>query len=213
MATIHVHVHVLCYFALFVCLTLLASFFLPSHLSLKHVCIYMYVTLCIICVSQSISNWMTSALGKPPPFSTPSLPSTHTIPPSHPPTISSSTNSSTSRSREVVSAKSRGPLSSGRSNHHSQGSKQSTDISPLVAGLHIQCHVFFNGDLQYMHVYIYIYIYMYFLSTTYMYMLTLLASFFLPSHLSFKNMYMYILLPLRHSTRGERHTVVYETQP
>ena len=40
---IHVHVHVtalgvLCCFALlFVCLTLLASFFLPSHLSLKHV--------------------------------------------------------------------------------------------------------------------------------------------------------------------------------
>ena len=27
--------HVLCYFALFVCLTLLASFFLSSHLSLK----------------------------------------------------------------------------------------------------------------------------------------------------------------------------------
>ena len=29
---------VLCFFALFVCLTLLASSFLPSHLSLKHVC-------------------------------------------------------------------------------------------------------------------------------------------------------------------------------
>ena len=29
---------VLCCFALFVCLPLLASFFLPSHLSLKHVC-------------------------------------------------------------------------------------------------------------------------------------------------------------------------------
>ena len=28
---------VLCCFAMFVCLTLLASFFLPSHLSLKHV--------------------------------------------------------------------------------------------------------------------------------------------------------------------------------
>ena len=27
---------VLCYFALFVCLTLLASFFLPSHLSFKN---------------------------------------------------------------------------------------------------------------------------------------------------------------------------------
>ena len=40
---------VLCCFALFVCLTLLASFFLPSHLSFKHVCIqvciiiYMYI--------------------------------------------------------------------------------------------------------------------------------------------------------------------------
>ena len=31
------HVGVLCCFALFVCLTLLASFFLRSHLSLKHV--------------------------------------------------------------------------------------------------------------------------------------------------------------------------------
>ena len=30
------HVHVLCCFALFVCLTLLASFFLPSHLSFKN---------------------------------------------------------------------------------------------------------------------------------------------------------------------------------
>ena len=35
---------VLCSFALFVCLTLLASFFLPSHLSLKHVCVqHVYV--------------------------------------------------------------------------------------------------------------------------------------------------------------------------
>ena len=37
-AKVHVHVHicVLCCFALFVCLTLLASFFLPSHLSFKN---------------------------------------------------------------------------------------------------------------------------------------------------------------------------------
>ena len=34
---------VLCYFALFVCLTLLASFFLPSHLSFKNMHIYMYM--------------------------------------------------------------------------------------------------------------------------------------------------------------------------
>ena len=36
--TIHIHVHVgvLCCFALFVCLILLASFFLPSHLSFKN---------------------------------------------------------------------------------------------------------------------------------------------------------------------------------
>ena len=35
---------VLCCFALFVCLTLLASFFLPSHLSFKnmYICMYMY---------------------------------------------------------------------------------------------------------------------------------------------------------------------------
>ena len=31
-----IHVHVLCCFALFVCLILLASFFLPSHLSFKN---------------------------------------------------------------------------------------------------------------------------------------------------------------------------------
>ena len=33
---------VLCCFALFVCLTLLASFFLPSHISLKHVHCMLY---------------------------------------------------------------------------------------------------------------------------------------------------------------------------
>ena len=31
---------------LIVCLTLLASFFLPSHLSLKHVHVYMYIHVC-----------------------------------------------------------------------------------------------------------------------------------------------------------------------
>ena len=34
---------VLCCFALFVCLTLLASFFLPSHLSFKNMYMYMHV--------------------------------------------------------------------------------------------------------------------------------------------------------------------------
>ena len=34
------HVGVLCCFALFVCLTLLASFFLPSHLSYMYICYY-----------------------------------------------------------------------------------------------------------------------------------------------------------------------------
>ena len=38
---------VLCCFALFVCLALLASFFLPSHLSLKHV--YMYIHMYSTC--------------------------------------------------------------------------------------------------------------------------------------------------------------------
>ena len=51
---------VLCCFALFVCLTLLASFFLPSHLSLK-TCIFknMYI---IVVVSQ------ISAIGHHPNF-------------------------------------------------------------------------------------------------------------------------------------------------
>ena len=38
---VHAALGVLCCFALFVCLTLLASFFLPSHLSFKNM--YMYV--------------------------------------------------------------------------------------------------------------------------------------------------------------------------
>ena len=52
-----------CCFALFVCLTLLASFFLPSHLSFKnmynvHVCMYihdMYVHVVIFCVLLYLS--------------------------------------------------------------------------------------------------------------------------------------------------------------
>ena len=43
---IHLHVTalgVLCCFALFVCLTLLASFFLPSHLSFKNTYMYIYI--------------------------------------------------------------------------------------------------------------------------------------------------------------------------
>ena len=50
---------VLCFFALFVCLILLASFFLPSHLSLKHVCtvyMYMYIHVC------KHVNWWTLAV-------------------------------------------------------------------------------------------------------------------------------------------------------
>ena len=39
------HVGVLCCFALFVCLILLASFFLPSHLSFKNMYIYTYLFL------------------------------------------------------------------------------------------------------------------------------------------------------------------------
>ena len=43
---------VLCCFALFVCLTLLASFFLPSHLSFKnmYICIYVYIYMFIVLV-------------------------------------------------------------------------------------------------------------------------------------------------------------------
>ena len=37
-----VYMGVLCCFALFVCLTLLASFFLPSHISFKNMYMYMY---------------------------------------------------------------------------------------------------------------------------------------------------------------------------
>ena len=43
MRNIDMHVHVLCCFALFVCLTLLASFFLPSHLSFKNMYVQVHV--------------------------------------------------------------------------------------------------------------------------------------------------------------------------
>ena len=46
---------VLCCFALFVCLTLLASFFLPSHLSLK-TCIILYCVYCIISACSLCSD-------------------------------------------------------------------------------------------------------------------------------------------------------------
>ena len=42
---IHIHVGVLCCFALFVCLTLLASFFLPSHLSFKNIIMRTYISI------------------------------------------------------------------------------------------------------------------------------------------------------------------------
>ena len=41
---------VLCCFALFVCLTLLASFFLPSHLSFKNMHMYLYVQHVYTCI-------------------------------------------------------------------------------------------------------------------------------------------------------------------
>ena len=43
---------VLCCFALFVCLTLLASFFLPSHLSFKNMYMYMYMYIYMLQVAQ-----------------------------------------------------------------------------------------------------------------------------------------------------------------
>ena len=46
---VYVYMCVLCCFALFVCLTLLASFFLPSHLSFKNM--YNYT-----CTSTSIDT-------------------------------------------------------------------------------------------------------------------------------------------------------------
>ena len=57
---------VLCCFALFVCLTLLASFFLPSHLSFKSMYIYIYIHVYVlhvhvhVCVSVRV-------LGQAPP--------------------------------------------------------------------------------------------------------------------------------------------------
>ena len=60
---------VLCCFALFVCLTLLVSFFLPSHLSLK-TCIrtlymYMYMTLCNVCTKVDYNIVHTGPANKP----------------------------------------------------------------------------------------------------------------------------------------------------
>ena len=51
-----VHVGVLCCFALFVCLTLLASFFLPSHLSLK-TCTVQYCSHYSVVYTCSVLNY------------------------------------------------------------------------------------------------------------------------------------------------------------
>ena len=60
---------VLCCLALFVCLTLLASFFLPSHLSFKNMyffvlCMYMYIHVytCIYLVPVCISGELSYTL-------------------------------------------------------------------------------------------------------------------------------------------------------
>ena len=59
---VHVHVGVLCCFALFVCLTLLASFFLPSHLSFKNMYMHPNIPttylLCIHVSAQSNTEWL-----------------------------------------------------------------------------------------------------------------------------------------------------------
>ena len=52
---------VLCCFALFVCLTLLASFFLPSHLSFKNMYIH---TCCIYILYILIANKASQLMGK-----------------------------------------------------------------------------------------------------------------------------------------------------
>ena len=54
------YMYMLCCFALFVCLTLLASFFLPSHLSFKNMYIYMNDT----AKQPVIFNKKTSCLGR-----------------------------------------------------------------------------------------------------------------------------------------------------
>ena len=51
---------VLCCFALFVCLTLLASFFLPSHLSFKN--LYMYISFDCVCVYLCVGGRVDQVL-------------------------------------------------------------------------------------------------------------------------------------------------------
>ena len=51
---------VLCCFALFVCLTLLASFFLPSHLSFKNMYIYTYNTHTHNTDTDCMMQWLLS---------------------------------------------------------------------------------------------------------------------------------------------------------
>ena len=69
---IHVHVYAYmytctctftCCYALFVCLTLLASFFLPSHLSLKHVHVHLYLQYTQCCnLSRCVSCTCTNCI-------------------------------------------------------------------------------------------------------------------------------------------------------
>ena len=63
---------VLCCFALFVCLILLASFFLPSHLSFKNMYLY-----CTFCYSR---NTPTVVLGKTFPYPFPGHNDCHDLP-------------------------------------------------------------------------------------------------------------------------------------
>ena len=72
----HIHVYmygkvttlgVLCCFALFVCLTLLASFFLPSHLSFKNM--YMYIVHVHVCMTLLASFFILLTCTVPEPHS------------------------------------------------------------------------------------------------------------------------------------------------
>ena len=82
---------VLCCFALFVCLTLLASFFLPSHLSLKHVHVQYMYTFCdtvIVCSPSPLPPPLPPSYSPLPPHPLPlSLLFSPSPPPSLPPSL------------------------------------------------------------------------------------------------------------------------------
>ena len=154
---------VLCCFALFVCLTLLASFFLPSHLKT-----------CTCTCMPAVCHSTDEHVYFPPSPQPPSLGVVSQPPPvaEKNPKQKSGANDRFKKGAAVEEEeKDGGDLFS-----FGAPTKATKVSSPLAGCIYMHVHVTALGVLCCFALFV---------------CLTLLASFFLPSHLSFKNMYMY----------------------